>query len=176
MSEIRFKPIGLIRSPFDQPEGMPVQASAAAGVQGRVELDPAYTEGLADLAGFSHIILLYHFHRAGAARLTVVPFLDPRPHGVFATRAPARPNPIGLSVVRLLEVQGNLLRIEGVDVLEGAPLIDIKPYVPAFDVHPADQIGWLADNAKNAASTVADGRFSADAQAHDTLPDKPRDP
>lgn len=162
MGEIHFTPIGLIHSPFDKPEGMPIQAAAAAQVQGSVEVDPAYAEGLADIAGFSHLILLYQFHRARAAQLTVVPFLDKQPHGVFATRAPARPNPIGLSVVRLLKVEGCRLEVEGVDVLDGTPLLDIKPYVPAFDVYPADRIGWFAANIGNAGATRADSRFAAD--------------
>jgi len=162
MEDIRFKPIGLIRSPFDKPEGMPIQAAEAAHVKGSIELDPAYAEGLADIGGFSHLILLYQFHRVRAAQLTVVPFLDKTPHGVFATRAPARPNPVGLSVVRLLKVDGCRLEVEGVDVLDATPLIDIKPYVPAFDVYPADRIGWFAANIQNAGSTRADRRFSTD--------------
>jgi tRNA-Thr(GGU) m(6)t(6)A37 methyltransferase TsaA len=162
MESISFKPIGLIRSPFDKPEGMPIQAAEAAYVRGSIELDPAYAEGLTDIGGFSHLILLYQFHRARAAQLTVVPFLDKKPHGVFATRAPARPNPIGLSVVRLLEVDGCRLELQGVDVVDGTPLIDIKPYLPAFDVYLADRIGWFAATIQNAESTRADGRFSAD--------------
>jgi len=160
MTDIHFKPIGIIRSPFEKPEGMPIQSSGAAGFKGTLELDPAYAEGLADIGGFSHLILLYHFHRVRAASLTVVPFLDKHPHGVFATRVPARPNPIGLSVVRLLSVAGCVLQIEGVDMLDGTPLLDVKPYVPAFDVHPADRIGWFAANVGAIARTRADDRFS----------------
>ena len=163
MADIHFQSIGLIRSPFDKPEGMPIQAAEAAYVRGTIELDPAYAEGLADIEGFSHLILLYQFHRVRTAQLTVVPFLDQRPHGVFATRAPARPNPIGLSVVRLLNVDGCRLQVQGVDVLDGTPLIDIKPYVPAFDVYSAQQIGWFAATIGNAGRTRADGRFSAEA-------------
>lgn len=160
MTDIHFKPIGIIRSPFEKPEGMPIQAPGAAGVKGTLELDPAYAEGLADIGGFSHLILLYHFHRVARASLTVVPFLDKLPHGIFATRAPARPNPIGLSVVRLVSVNGCTLEIEGVDVLDGTPLIDIKPYVPAFDAHAADRIGWFATKVGATAQTRADDRFS----------------
>ena len=160
MEEIRFKPVGVIRSPFDKPEGMPIQAAEAAGVRGVVELDAAFAEGLADIEGFSHLILLYHFHRAHPAKLTVLPFLDQRPHGVFATRAPTRPNALGLSVVRLLGVSGVRLEVEGVDVLDGTPLLDIKPYVPAFDAYPAEKIGWLANNLQPGVHTLADGRFS----------------
>ncbi len=162
MPAIAFTPIGLIHSPFSSPEGMPIQAAAAAQVRGRIEVEPAHAEGLADLAGFSHLILLYHFHRAASARLTVVPFLDKKPHGVFATRAPTRPNAIGLSVVRLLEVRGNTLDVMGVDVLDGTPLLDIKPYVPEFDVHPGERIGWFAGNVTQTGQTRADDRFSAD--------------
>jgi tRNA-Thr(GGU) m(6)t(6)A37 methyltransferase TsaA len=162
MGEIRFTPIGLIRSPFEKPEGMPIQAAEASRVKGAIELDAAYAEGLADIAGFSHLILLYQFHRVRAAQLTVIPFLDKKPHGVFSTRVPARPNPIGLSVVRLLKVDGCHLEVEGMDVLDGTPLLDIKPYVPAFDVYPADRIGWFAANIGNAGATRADSRFAAD--------------
>jgi len=160
MTEIPFIPIGTIRSPYDRPEGMPIQVVGAAGIKGSVEVDPAYAEGLADIGGFSHLILLYHFHRARAASLTVVPFLDTLPHSIFTTRAPARPNPIGLSVVRLLSVAGCTLEIEGVDVLDGTPLLDIKPYVPAFDVHAVDKIGWFAGKVGAVVRTRADDRFS----------------
>ncbi|HEY4373603.1 MAG TPA: tRNA (N6-threonylcarbamoyladenosine(37)-N6)-methyltransferase TrmO [Burkholderiales bacterium] len=162
MQAISFTPIGVIRSPFSTPEGMPIQAVAAAEVRGRVEIEAAYMEGLADIAGFSHVIALYHFHRAAPARLTVTPFLDKRPHGVFSTRAPTRPNAIGLSVLRLLEVRGATLEVMGVDVLDGTPLLDLKPYVPEFDVYPADRIGWFAASVAQTAQTRADDRFSGD--------------
>jgi tRNA-Thr(GGU) m(6)t(6)A37 methyltransferase TsaA len=120
-----------------------------------------YAEGLKDLAGFSHLILLYHFHRAGPARLTVTPFLDDAPHGVFATRAPARPNPIGLSVVRLVGVEGLVLHLTDVDVLDQTPLIDLKPYVPAFDQPDGPvRVGWLSGRAAGAATAAADERFA----------------
>jgi len=106
-------------------------------------MHPEYSEGLKDLEGFSHIVLLYHFHRSQDTKLTVIPFMDSRPHGVFSTRAPSRPNPIGFSVVKLIKIKGNILDIENVDILDGTPLLDIKPYVPEFDQYPADRIGWL---------------------------------
>jgi len=157
---MEFRPIGRIHSPFKTPEEMPVQPAGAAGVVGTIELDPALAEGLVDLDGFSHLIVLYHFHRAAPARLTVTPFLDPAPHGVFATRAPTRPNPIGLSILALKGIAGAVLTVEGVDILDGTPLLDIKPYVPHFD-RPAGEIrtGWLESSAGSVNSTRADNRF-----------------
>jgi tRNA-Thr(GGU) m(6)t(6)A37 methyltransferase TsaA len=158
---VTFEPIGVIHSPFDGIESMPIQAKAASDIRGSVELFPRYVDGLKDLEGFSHIILLYHFHKAGEARLRVVPFLDTEPRGVFATRAPVRPNAIGLSVVKLVTIAGNVLEIEGVDVLDGTPLLDIKPYVPAFDHFEGTRIGWLEKRAPAAGSKRSDGRFKA---------------
>ena len=139
---IVFRPIGVIRTPFEQTDGMPIQATAAIGVRGRIELDEALAEGLADLDGFSHLILLYHLHRITEPRLTVTPFLDDTPRGVFATRSPARPNPIGLSTVRLIGISGATIEIEDVDMVDGTPLLDIKPYVPAFDEREGVAIGF----------------------------------
>ena len=156
---IEYVPIGTIRSPFTEPRGMPIQSAGARGVRGAIDLDPAYAEGVADLSGFSHIILLYHLHRTQGFSLTVTPFLDNRPHGVFATRAPRRPNSIGLSVVRLVGVEGCRLTIENVDILDGTPLLDIKPYIPEMDVHPADRTGWFGHSARAMDQTRADDRF-----------------
>jgi len=157
--EIKYRAIGVIHSPFTEIEGMPIQPPGAVGVRGSVELLPELEEGLKDLEGFSHLILLYHFHRVCEARLTVVPFMDPQPHGVFATRAPKRPNPIGLSVVRLIGIEGPVLTIEGVDVLDGTPLLDLKPYVPAFD-QPGDvRVGWLERAGGRVRHTRSDDRF-----------------
>lgn len=155
-----YRPIGHIHSPFDEPAGMPIQPAGAAGICGTVDVFPEFAAGLKDLDGFSHIVLLYHFHRAGGAELVVTPFLDTRPHGVFATRAPRRPNPIGISVVRLTGIVGNTLQVENVDILDGTPLLDIKPYVPAFDHHPVERIGWLEKTSQNTQKTVADERFA----------------
>lgn len=157
--EVKYRSIGTIHSPFKDIEGMPIQPPGATGVRGTVEVLPELSEGLRDLEGFSHIILLYHFHRVREARLVVVPFMDTEPHGVFATRAPKRPNPIGLSVVRLVGIEGNLVQIEGVDVLDGTPLLDIKPYVPAFDRPVVERVGWLEGMKKEVRGKRSDGRF-----------------
>lgn len=157
--EIRYRPIGIIHSPFSDIKGMPIQPSGAEKVAGSIEIYPEFADGLKDLDGFSHIILLYHFHRSTDFSLIVTPFLDTEPRGVFATRAPKRPNSIGLSIVRLLKVDRNILHIENVDVLDGTPLLDIKPYVPDFDQHPVDRIGWLEKARGRALSHKADDRF-----------------
>lgn len=157
--KIEYRPIGKIHSPFTRIEGMPIQPAGAAFVRGSVEVFPEYAQGLKDLEGFSHVILLYHFHQVTEAKLIVTPFLDTEPRGVFATRAPRRPNPIGISVVKLLGVQRCILKVENVDILDGTPLLDIKPYVPEFDNYPADRVGWL-ENAKRAVRDKrADLRF-----------------
>lgn len=135
--------IGEIHSPFTDKRNMPIQSSRSTA-RGQVEVYPAYAAGLRDLEGFSHIILLYAFHQADDYRLMVRPFLDDEEHGLFATRYPARPNPIGLSIVRLLSVHAHMIEIEGVDVLDGTPLLDIKPYVPDFDAQTNVRTGWYA--------------------------------
>jgi tRNA-Thr(GGU) m(6)t(6)A37 methyltransferase TsaA len=159
MTAINYRPIGFIRSPFKNIAGMPIQPAGAANVTGTIEIDPEFAEGLQDLADFSHIILLYHFHQVQTSQLIVTPFLDSQPHGVFATRAPKRPNPIGLSIVKLLSVEQNILHIENVDILDGTPLLDIKPYVPAFDQQPAERIGWLEQTHENVQDKKSDSRF-----------------
>jgi tRNA-Thr(GGU) m(6)t(6)A37 methyltransferase TsaA len=156
---LTYRSIGLIHSPFQDTTGMPIQPSGAAGIRGTVEVFPEFGAGLNDLEGFSHIILLYHFHRVSEMKLTVTPFLDSQPHGVFATRAPTRPNPIGLSVVRLLRRDTGTLHIENVDVIDGTPLLDIKPYVPAFDQNVVDSMGWLEQVQGDALRRRADDRF-----------------
>ena len=156
---IQFKAIGRIHTPFDTIAGMPIQPTGAAGIRGTVELCAAYAEGLKDLKGFSHIILLYHFHKSGQPKLIVEPFLDKTPRGVFATRAPSRPNAIGLSIVKLIEIKGRRLTVENIDVLDGTPLLDIKPYVPEFDHHPADRTGWLARAQGAVKNYKSDQRF-----------------
>ena len=159
MQIISFEPIGVIHTPFPEPVGVPLQPVGAAGIEGRVELLPEYEEGLAGIEGFSHLILIYHLHRASGFDLTVTPFLDTEPHGIFATRSPRRPNGIGISVVRLLRVEGPTLYIEEVDMVDDTPLLDIKPYVPQFDSRSTDKIGWLAGKVQNAATARADRRF-----------------
>jgi tRNA-Thr(GGU) m(6)t(6)A37 methyltransferase TsaA len=159
MEEIIYSPIGIIRSPYNETEGTPIQTTGAKGVGGTVEILPECVEGLKDLDGFSHIILIYHFHLSKGYSLTVKPFLDDTPRGVFATRAPKRPNSIGFSVVRLVKIEGTTLDIEDVDIVDSTPLLDIKPYVPEFDAKEAERIGWLAGRAEKAAETGADERF-----------------
>jgi tRNA (adenine37-N6)-methyltransferase len=159
LAPVTYTPIGVIRTPFSEPAGMPVQAVAAVGIAGTIELDPAYAEGLADLDGFSHLHLLYHLHRMTGARMTVVPFMDTVPHGLFATRSPARPNPIGLSTVRLVGIEGTRIRIEDVDILDGTPLLDMKPYVPQLDDRAEPRIGWYAGRVERVAEIRADERF-----------------
>ncbi|MCX6689655.1 MAG: tRNA (N6-threonylcarbamoyladenosine(37)-N6)-methyltransferase TrmO [Methanoregula sp.] len=139
-----YTPIGTIHSPFTELAGMPIQPAGAAGVRGRMVIDEKYQAGLCDLNGFSRIILLYPFHHSQGYNLEVIPFLDTVSHGVFSTRAPRRPNAIGLSIVRLVAVNGCELIIEDVDILDGTPLFDIKPYSPAFDSYPDEKSGWLA--------------------------------
>jgi tRNA (adenine37-N6)-methyltransferase len=154
---MKLMPIGIIHTPYKQATGTPVQGALAEGVAGTVEVLPEYVAGLRDLDGFERVWLVYWFDRAKAAELVVKPYLDTRERGLFATRAPSRPNPIGLSAVRLVRVAGNVLHVEGVDMLDGTPLLDIKPYVPRFDAFAAERVGWLAGAGRGGA--VADGRF-----------------
>jgi tRNA-Thr(GGU) m(6)t(6)A37 methyltransferase TsaA len=152
-----FVAIGRVHTPFTQAAGTPIQPVYGAGVAGRVELDPAYAEGLVDLEGFERIWLVYWMDRAVARELRIVPYRDTRSHGVFATRSPARPNGIGLSVVRLLRREGAVLHVADVDLLDGTPLLDVKPYVPTFDAFPGSRAGWFDETAED--RTVADERF-----------------
>jgi tRNA-Thr(GGU) m(6)t(6)A37 methyltransferase TsaA len=133
--------IGVIRSPFAAGDEIPIQPIFSEALS-RVELYPEYADGLLGIEGFSYIILLYALHRSSGYALQVKPFLDHRERGLFATRHPRRPNPIGLSVVRLLRRDGATLEVEGIDVLDGTPLLDIKPYVPDFDLKPDARAGW----------------------------------
>ena len=162
MHEIRYRPVGVIHSPFKEPRGTPIQPSAARGIDGTVEVFPEYIEALEDLDGFSHIILLYHFHLSREFSPKVRPYMDDQTHGVFSTRAPSRPNPIGISVVRLIKIEKNILHIRDVDIIDGTPLLDIKPYVPEFDVRVVDKIGWLERNVNKLSISKDDGRFQND--------------
>jgi len=157
--EFNISPIGIIETPFTDLEGMPIQPSGAADVMGTIVVDKDFEQGLSDLDGFSHIILLYHFHRSKGYNLMVKPFLDDQKRGLFSTRAPRRPNPVGLSIVRLIKREGNKITIKGIDVLSGTPLIDIKPYVPDFDTKDVTAVGWLEKNQKQARSLKSDDRF-----------------
>ena len=161
MEKINYVPIGIIHSSFKEPKGTPIQSSATKGVDGTVEVFPEYTEGLKDLEDFSHIILIYHFHLSKEPLLKVKPFMDNQMHGVFSTRAPSRPNPIGISIVRLVKIKGNILYIKDADIVDGTPLLDIKPYVPEFDTRKVEKIGWLERNIHKLSTSKDDGRFQS---------------
>ena len=159
-THVTYKAIGVIHTPFKEPKGTPIQPAAAEGVKGTVEVYPEYAEGLDGLEGFSHIILIYHFHLVKESLLKVKPYMNNQPQGIFATRAPPRPNPIGITIVRLLRREGNTLHIQDVDIVDGTPLLDIKPYVPAFDIRNVERIGWLENVVQRVRETKDNGRFS----------------
>lgn len=159
MDEIKYKPIGIIHSPFKEPKGTPIQPAAAKGIKGKVEVFPEYAEGLKDVKEFSHIILVCHFHLSKKPSLKVKPFMDDQMRGVFATRAPSRPNPIGISIVRLIKIEENILHVQDVDIIDGTPLLDIKPYVCEFDPKEVNKIGWLEKNVHKLPTSNDDGRF-----------------
>jgi tRNA-Thr(GGU) m(6)t(6)A37 methyltransferase TsaA len=154
------EPIGIIHTPYSSKVGCPIQPLYAADAIGRVEVFAAYAAGLKDIEGFSHLYLLYHFDRAGEIELVRPTFLDDEPHGVFATRHPCRPNSIGISIVRLKERVGNLLVVEGIDVLDKTPLLDIKPYVPEFENAHDVRVGWLEQAKGQIRTRKSDKRFS----------------
>jgi tRNA-Thr(GGU) m(6)t(6)A37 methyltransferase TsaA len=154
---MNLKQIGVIHSSHKQASGTPIQASMAQGIEGTVEIFPEYALGLKDLDGFERIWLLYWFDRIVDASLIVTPFLDDKPHGIFATRSPCRPNPIGISSVRVVRLVNNLITVTDIDILDGTPLLDIKPYVPSFDVFDAKRCGWL--DGPGTGLHIADRRF-----------------
>jgi tRNA-Thr(GGU) m(6)t(6)A37 methyltransferase TsaA len=156
---ITFKPIGVIHSPFQTQEGMPIQPTSQASQPGVVEIYPQYVEGIKDLDGFSHIYLIYHLHQAAAYKLNVIPFLDTQPRGLFATRAPCRPNPIGLSLVQLARIEGSLLHITRLDILDQTPLLDIKPYIPEFEPDEEMSVGWVEQAKGQVRTRKSDQRF-----------------
>ena len=151
--------IGVIHSPHNSIENMPVQPRGASDVEGYVLVDEEYAEGLEDLEGFSHIYLLYNFHKVERTELTVTPFMDTKKRGVFSTRSPLRPNHIGLSIVKLIKVQGNKLIVKGVDILDGTPLLDIKPYIENFDSVGESTSGWMTSSDIQVRTTRSDKRF-----------------
>jgi tRNA-Thr(GGU) m(6)t(6)A37 methyltransferase TsaA len=159
VNKIQFIQIGTVHTPFKEAKGTPIQPGAAAGIEGTIEVFQEYSEGLKDLEGFSHIILVYHFHRVRNTSLEIIPFMDDKKHGIFSTRAPNRPNPIGISVVRLTGIEGNILHVKNLDILDGTPLLDIKPYIPEFDLQAVDGKGWLENNIGKLPSSKDDGRF-----------------
>jgi tRNA-Thr(GGU) m(6)t(6)A37 methyltransferase TsaA len=158
-NKIEFIPIGVIRSPFKDIAGMPIQASLSGGVCGTVEIYPEFVEGLKSLDGFSHIYLIYNFHLSDGYSLEVKPFLDDAAHGVFATRAPKRPNHIGVSVVELMRIENSILHIKNVDIIDGTPLLDIKPYVRKFDCIETRKEGWLSGKTGSLNEHYSDDRF-----------------
>ncbi|MEI7694237.1 MAG: tRNA (N6-threonylcarbamoyladenosine(37)-N6)-methyltransferase TrmO [Chlorobium sp.] len=158
--EILIQPIGIIHTPHKEMLNTPIQPIAALGVKGRIEIYDEYVTGLSDLDGFSHITLLYHFHKISEYALKVIPFMDSLERGIFATKAPKRPNRIGVSTVKLLNISGNIVEIEEVDMLDGTPLLDIKPYYPRYDNRSDVSIGWLEKNKNLPVENMrADERF-----------------
>ena len=143
MEQIIINPIGIIHTPFSNIKGMPIQPIAAEGIKGYIELFPEYESGLKDLDGFSHITLLFHFHKIKGFELVVTPFMDTEKRGIFSCKAPKRPNAIGISTVRLLSIDKNIIHIEQMDILDGTPLIDIKPFYPRYDNRENVKTGWL---------------------------------
>jgi len=162
MDEIRLKPIGVIRSPFKDPRGAPIQATNGQGVRGFAEVFEEYAEGLDDLDGFSHVVLICHLHLARQTNLKVTPFLDTVLRGVFSTRAPSRPNHLGLTIARLVRIEGNTLHLEDLDIVDGTPLLDIKPYVPRLDQRQGAKLGWLEGKTSEFTRGLADDRFTRD--------------
>ncbi len=156
---ITFNEIGIIHSPHRERRGAPIQPAGADAFKGEIEVYPEFQEGLADLNGFERIILLYHFHLSEGFELMTKPFLDDQKRGLFSTRAPKRPNSLGLSIVRLIGIEKNILHVQGVDMVDNTPLIDIKPYVPQFDAFPGSRAGWIDAARLSAQSVRADDRF-----------------
>ncbi len=160
MNGIQYKSIGIIHTLFKEPKGTPIQSSASVDNEGTIEIFPEFSDGLQDLDNFSHVFLIYHFHLSKKTSLKVKPFMDDLEHGIFATRAPSRPNPIGISIVRLNKIENNILYINDVDIIDGTPLLDIKPYVSEFDFRKVTKNGWLEHNVYKLEKTKDDERFT----------------
>lgn len=157
---ITYEPIGIVHSSYRDPVGVPIQGALAPESEGTLKIYPPFAAGLQDIEGFSHLIVIYHFHAASEkAPLLATPFLDDEPHGIFAIRSPRRPNPIGLSVVRLLQRRDRELRLSEVDMIDGTPVLDLKPFVPRFDHREGVRIGWFSGRLDRPARTHADDRF-----------------
>lgn len=157
--EVIYRPVGIIHSAFNNLKDMPIQPTSDASGTGFVEIFPEYVDFLKDLEGFSHIYLLYHFHRVRQTSLMVTPFLDREPRGIFATRAPSRPKAIGLSLVELMRIENNLIYVDHLDVLNKTPLLDVKPYVPEFEHTHDVRVGWLEQAKDRVRSQKSDARF-----------------
>jgi tRNA-Thr(GGU) m(6)t(6)A37 methyltransferase TsaA len=161
MDKVEFRPIGIIHTPFKSREDVPIQSTGGQDVEGIVEVDPDYAEGLEDIGGFSHLLLVYHLHLSQGYKLKVMPFMDTVERGLFSTRAPRRPNAIGVSVVNLEKVDGNKLHIRGIDMVDGTPLLDIKPYVPTLYPSPEEiRVGWLKGKTDRMRKHRPDNRFN----------------
>ena len=154
---LTLRTIGVIRSPFTAAVGTPIQPAYARGAAGEVVVAEPYVEALDDIEGFERVWLIYWMDRVGRFQPRVTPYRDTRAHGLFATRAPCRPNPIGLSAVRLLRREGCILHVADLDIIDGTPLLDIKPYVPEFDAYPQSRAGWFEEPGED--RRVADDRF-----------------
>ena len=153
-------PIGILHTPFATAEGVPIQPAFARECKGEAKIHEAYRAGLEGLEGFSHAWLIYGFHQQTKARLRVTPFMADHEMGVYATRSPARPNRLGLTLAQITGVTADSVQLQGVDMLDGTPLYDIKPYVPAFDVPEGEvHCGWLEDTAAEVVTARSDGRF-----------------
>jgi tRNA-Thr(GGU) m(6)t(6)A37 methyltransferase TsaA len=163
MDNFSFQSIGVVHSEFDTPQGTPIQAAANDSASGTIEIFPDFHQGLQDLEGFEYIYVLYVFDRAAESTLLVQPFLDKNSHGVFATRAPRRPNAIGISVLKLHRIENGMIYVDDLDMLNGTPVLDIKPFVPQFDNRSTDRIGWLKKTVAKMDETLDDGRFSSKA-------------
>ncbi len=159
MDSITYTPVGVIHSSVVSPENAPIQSVSAKEITADLEVGEEFTQGLLDIEGFSHLILVYAFHKSKGWSLTPVPFLDVTPHGVFATRVPRRPNAIGFSVVRLVSREENVLHLMDVDLIDGTPVLDIKPYVPRFDAFPEAKAGWFSGKLNEVQDARSDGRF-----------------
>ncbi len=160
MRKLTVQVIGTIHSPFTELGNMPIQPVGALNVEGEVVVDQRFAEGLKDLEGFSHIYLLYYFHKAKRTEMQVIPYMDTEKRGVFATRSPLRPAHIGISIVELLALEGHRLKVRGLDVLDGTPLIDIKPYIPHFDHQRDATSGWMKSLPHDVEAKRSDNRFA----------------
>jgi tRNA (adenine37-N6)-methyltransferase len=165
--KISYTPIGITHSPYKTPDGTPIQPTGLSqGQEGVIEILPEYAPALSDIEGFSHLIIIYHFHLSHKDSLTITPYMDKKERGVFSTRGPVRPNRIGMSTVKLVQRIDNRLIVMDIDILDGTPILDIKPYVPEFDVRQNTKIGWLERVIKNLPQAKDDGRFKNNSAKH----------
>ncbi len=157
--KIILNPIGVIHSPFTKLEDMPIQPTGSIGTQGTIEIFPEYSQALQDLEGFSHLYAIYQFHMSKGWKAKVKPFLDDQERGLFSTRAPKRPNPIGLSVLEIIAIRENCITVNNLDILDKTPLLDIKPYIPQFEPVENLRIGWLSEQIDEVEHKRSDQRF-----------------